>query len=309
MLSAIVCHVETVVDSGCDGALYACRFDFCFQAEDGIRVRDVTGVQTCALPISVANIDEVIALIRRAPNPQVAREELMAREWPAGDVKPLIELIDEPGRMVSDAGTYQLSETQAKAILELRLHRLTGLERDKIAEDLHALGDEIKELLFILGSRERLFEVLREELEEMRSQFANERRTSLEESELEHDIEDLIQREDMVVTVTNTGYIKRVPLSTYRAQRRGGKGRSGMSMRDEDFVSQVFVVNTHTPVLFFSSTGIVYKMKVYRLPLGSPTARGQAMVNILPLDQGETISTMMPLPEDETAWEDRKSVV
>ena len=256
------------------------------------------------LAIAVANIDEVIALIRKAPNPQEARDGLMARKWPAGDVVPLIELIDEPGRVVSAEGTYQLSETQAKAILDLRLHRLTGLERDKIADDLRALGDEIKELLAILGSREKLFELLRAELEEMRDQFATERRTSLEESELEHDIEDLIQREEMVVTVTNTGYIKRVPLSTYRAQRRGGKGRSGMSMRDEDFVSQVFVVNTHTPVLFFSSTGIVYKLKVYRLPLGSPTARGQAMVNILPLAPGETISTMMPLPEDEATWDD-----
>jgi len=256
------------------------------------------------LAIAVANIDEVIALIRRAPNPQVAREQLMEREWPAGDVTPLIELIDEPGRVVSEQGTYKLSETQAKGILELRLHRLTGLERDKIAEDLQELGDQIKELLEILSSRDRLYEVLRGELEAMRLQFANDRRTSLEEAEFEHDIEDLIQREDMVVTVTNTGYIKRVPLSTYRAQRRGGKGRSGMSMRDEDFVSQVFVVNTHTPVLFFSSTGMVYKLKVYRLPLGSPTARGQAMVNLLPLDQGETISTMMPLPEDEETWAD-----
>ena len=255
------------------------------------------------LAIAVANIDEVIALIRKAPNPQVAREELMARDWPAGDVVPLIELIDEPGRVVSAEGTYQLSETQAKAILELRLHRLTGLERDKIADDLRALGEVIKELLFILGSRERLFEVLRGELEEMRAQFANDRRTSMEEAEFEHDIEDLIMREDMVVTVTNTGYIKRVPLSTYRAQRRGGKGRSAMSMRDEDFVSQVFVVNTHTPVLFFSSTGIVYKLKVYKLPLGSPTARGQAMVNIFPLKEGETISTLMPMPEDEETWE------
>lgn len=256
------------------------------------------------LAIAVANIDEVIKLIRAAPNPQVAREQLMARDWPAGDVKPLVDLIDEPGRLVSEDGTYKLSETQAKAILELRLHRLTGLERDKIAEDLHALGDQIKELLTILGSRERLYEVLRGELEEMREQFGTDRRTSLEESELEHDIEDLIQREDMVVTVTNTGYIKRVPLSTYRAQRRGGKGRSGMSTRDEDFVSQVFVVNTHTPVLFFSSTGIVYKLKVYKLPLGSPTARGQAIVNILPLETGETISTLMPLPEDESSWDD-----
>lgn len=255
------------------------------------------------LAIAVANIDEIIKMIRAAPNPQVAREGLMAREWPAGEVVPLIELIDEPDRVVSDKGTYQLSETQARAILELRLHRLTGLERDKIADDLRALGEVIKELLAILGSRELMFDVLRAELEEMREKFANPRRTSLEEAEFEHDIEDLIQREEMVVTVTNTGYIKRVPLSTYRAQRRGGKGRSGMSTREEDFVSQVFVVNTHTPVLFFSSTGIVYKLKVYKLPLGSPTARGLAMVNLLPLQKGETISTMMPLPEDETQWD------
>jgi len=254
------------------------------------------------LAIAVANLDAVIAMIRKAPNPQVAREQLMAADWPAMDVKPLIELIDEPGRMVSETGNYKLSETQAKAILELRLHRLTGLERDKIAEDLGKLGEEIKELLSILGSREKLFGILTDELEEMRDQFANKRRTSLEEAEFEHDIEDLIQREDMVVTVTNTGYIKRVPVSTYRAQRRGGKGRSGMSMRDEDFVSQVFVVNTHTPVLFFSSLGQVYKLKVYKLPLGGPTARGQAMVNIFPLKAGETITTLMPMPEDEETW-------
>ncbi|MDH3335658.1 MAG: DNA gyrase subunit A, partial [Rhodospirillaceae bacterium] len=215
----------------------------------------------------------------------------------------LIELIDEPGRTVVK-GKYNLSEAQARAILELRLHRLTGLERDKIGGDLTVLGDEIKGHLEILGSREKLYGILRQELTEMKDQFATPRRTTIEENEFEADVEDLIQREDMVVTVTNTGYIKRVPLSSYRAQRRGGKGRSGMSTRDEDFVSQVFVVNTHTPVLFFSSTGISYKMKVYKLPLGSPTARGQAMINILPLQQGETISTLMPMPEDEKTWKD-----
>ena len=256
------------------------------------------------LAMAVANLDDVIKLIRAAPNPQVAREQLMEKAWPAKDVAPLIALIDEPGRVVSDEGTYMLSETQARGILELRLHRLTGLERDKIADDLTALGVDIKELLSILGSREKLFGILTDELEEMREQFATDRRTSLEDAEFEHDIEDLIQREEMVVTVTNTGYIKRVPLSTYRAQRRGGKGRSGMSTRDEDFVSQVFVVNTHTPVLFFSSLGQVYKLKVYKLPMGSPTARGQAMVNIFPLSEGETISTLMPMPEDEETWQD-----
>ncbi len=255
------------------------------------------------LAIAVANIDEVIALIRAAPDPATAREQLMGCAWPVGDVAPLIELIDEPGRGIVD-GTYSLSEAQAKAILDLRLHRLTGLERDKIGDELREIGGQIREFLEILSSRPKLLEVLRNELIEIRTQFATPRRTTIEDNEFEADIEDLIAREDMVVTVTNTGYIKRVPLSTYRAQKRGGKGRSGMAIKEEDFLSQVFVVNTHTPVLFFSSTGIAYKMKVYRLPLGTPQARGKAMVNLLPLNEGETISTIMPLPEDESAWAD-----
>ncbi|HSV29203.1 MAG TPA: DNA gyrase subunit A, partial [Candidatus Omnitrophota bacterium] len=253
------------------------------------------------LAIAVANIDQVIALIRSAPDPATAREQLMARDWPVGDVEPLIRLIDEPGRGIVE-GCYKLSEIQAKAILDLRLHRLTGLERDKIGDELREIGDQIKEFLEILSSRPKLMEVLRGELIEARNQFATPRRTTIEDAEFEHDIEDLIAREDMVVTVTNTGYIKRVPLSTYRAQKRGGKGRSGMSMKDEDFLNQVFVTSTHTPVLFFSSTGIAYKLKVYRLPLGAPQAKGKALVNILPLDEGETISTVMPLPEDESTW-------
>ncbi len=253
------------------------------------------------LAVAVANIDEIIRLIREAPDPSTARAALLDRAWPAEDIAPLIALLDEPDRGVEE-GLYRLSETQARAILDLRLHRLTGLERDKIAEDLRALGIEIEDYLGILASRERLRSLLREEIMEIREKFANPRRTVIEENEFEHDIEDLIQREDMVVTVTNTGYIKRVPLSAYRAQRRGGKGRSGMSTRDEDFVSQVFVVNTHTPVLFFTSNGMVFKLKVYRLPLGSPQARGKAMINILPLKDGETISTLMPLPEDESTW-------
>ncbi len=253
------------------------------------------------LAVAVANIDEVVALIRRSPDPAAARAALMERSWPALDVEPLIALIEDPAHGVKD-GEYLLSETQARAILDLRLHRLTGLEREKIGADLKALGEEIKEYLEILGSRARLLDVLRGELIEAKEAFATPRRTALVEHEVETDIEDLIQREDMVVTVTNTGYMKRVPLSTYRAQRRGGKGRSGMSTRDEDFVSQVFVVNTHTPVLFFSSTGIVYKLKVYKLPLGTPQARGKAMINLLPLDPGETITTLMPLPENEETW-------
>lgn len=253
------------------------------------------------LGVAVANLDEVIALIRSAPDPQTARDQLMARNWPARDVEPLIALIDEPGRRVVD-GHYRLSETQAKAILDLRLHRLTGLERDKIHQELTEIGTQIVEFLAILASREKLYQILRDELLEMRQEFATPRRTVIEDAEFEADIEDLIAREDMVVTVTNTGYIKRVPLSEYRTQRRGGKGRSGMSMRDEDFVTQVFVASTHTPIIFFSSVGIAYKLKVYRLPLGNPQARGKAMVNLLPLQQEETITTVMPLPEDEESW-------
>jgi len=255
------------------------------------------------LAIAVANIDEVIALIRAAADPAIAREQLMGRAWPADDVEALITLIDEPGRTVVD-GRYQLSDAQAKAILELRLQRLTGLERDKIHQELNEIGVQIAEYLLILSSRARLYEILREELVEMKTQFATPRRTAIEESEFEVDIEDLIAREDMVVTVTNTGYIKRVPLSEYRTQRRGGKGRSSMAIKDEDFITELFVANTHTPIVFFSSTGIAYKLKVYRLPLGSPQAKGKAMVNLLPLEQDETISTVMPLPEDETSWGD-----
>ena len=255
------------------------------------------------LAIAVANLDPVIELIRAAKDASEARTQLCAKRWPAMDVTPLIELIDEPGRGVDEDGTYQLSEEQAKAILELRLHRLTGLERDKIAKDLEEIVDRIREYLAILDSRDKLYSVLRDELVAMKEEFANPRRTEIIEGEFEQDIEDLIQREDMVVTVTHNGYIQRVPLSTYRAQRRGGKGRAGMKARDEDFVSSVFVLNTHTPVLFFSSRGMVYKEKVYRLPVGTPQGRGKALVNLLPLEEGEYITTLMPLPEDESEAE------
>jgi len=250
------------------------------------------------LLVAINNIDPVIELIRAAPDPATAREQLMARDWPATDVEPFIKIIDDPGHEVVD-GKYRLSETQARAILELRLQRLTGMEREKLAEETNELAARINGYLEILQSRDRLIEVMREELLEMREAYANDRRTTIEEAEFEHDIEDLIQREDMVVTVTHAGYIKRVPLSTYRAQRRGGRGRAGMSTRDGDFLSRVFVTSTHTPVLFFSTRGIVYEMKVYKLPLGSPTARGKAMVNLLPLEEGESISTVMTLPEEQ----------
>ncbi len=256
------------------------------------------------LAIAVANIDEVIALIRKAPDPATARSELMAKDWPAHSVDALIRLVDDPEYPINPDGTYRLSEFQARAILDLRLQRLTALGQNEIGDELTGLGDKILDYLDILSSRPRLIGIIQEELLEMKEKYANPRRTVIEENEFEHDIEDLIQREDMVLTVSHKGYIKRVPLSTYRPQRRGGKGRAGMQTRDEDFVTQVFVVNTHTPVLFFSSFGRVYKMKVYRLPLGSPTSLGKAIINLLPLEDGEVISTLMPLPEEEETWTD-----
>nr|WP_044549745.1 DNA gyrase subunit A [Azospirillum lipoferum] len=256
------------------------------------------------LAVAVANLDAMIELIRSAPDPVWAREEMMNREWPVHDVGPLIELIDEPGRGVSEQGTYRLSEVQARAILDLRLHRLTGLERDKIGAELTDVTDQIADFLATLANRPKLMGILRDELVEMKERFGNPRRTEIQDLEFEADIEDLIQREDMVVTVSQSGYVKRVPLSTYRAQKRGGKGRAGMSMKAEDAVSDLFVANTHTPLLLFSNRGMVYKLKVYRLPLGNPQARGKAFVNLLPLIDGETITTVLPLPEDEAVWAD-----
>ena len=218
------------------------------------------------------------------------------------DAGPLIALIADPRQRVTEADTCRLTDEQARAILELRLQRLTAMERDKIADELTGIVEQIKDYIDILQNRERLRSVLRDELVATREKFADARRTELGAAEFEHDVEDLIQREEMVVTLSHRGYVKRVPLSTYRAQRRGGKGRAGMSTRDEDFVSQVFVVNTHTPVLFFSTAGKVYKLKVYRLPQAAPQARGKALVNLLPLAKGETISTILPMPEDEDEW-------
>ncbi len=256
------------------------------------------------LAIAVANIDEVIRLIRTAPDPQTARERLMERDWPARDVEALIALIDDPRHRINEDGTYRLSLEQARAILDLRLQRLTALGRDEIKDELDKLAAEIADYLEILGSRERVQAIVREELLAAKEQFATPRRTEILESDADFEDEDLIQREDMVVTFTHGGYIKRVPLATYRAQNRGGKGRSGMATRDEDFVSRLFVADTHTPVLFFSSLGQVYKLKVWKLPLSAPQARGKALINMLPLDPGERITTIMPLAEDEASWAD-----
>jgi len=255
------------------------------------------------LAIAVANIDEVIALIRRAPDPATARSELMSRHWPAQDVAPLVALIQDARHVVAEDGTYMLSAEQAKAILDLRLQRLTALGRDEIGDELNGLGEKIKDYLDILRSRARIIQIIKDELNEIANAFGTPRRTEIIEYAGEVDDEDLIQREDVVVTVSHRGYVKRVPLATYRAQRRGGKGRAGMSTRQEDFVRRLFVANTHTPVLFFSSRGMVYKMKVWKLPAAQPQSQGKALINLLPLDQDEWITSIMPLPEDEDSWD------
>lgn len=255
------------------------------------------------LAIAVANIDPIIELIRKAPDRVVAKEQLMARDWPAESVAPLLAIVDENGSFVEGQTAYRLTDAQAQAILDLRLHRLTGLEREKIANDLNELAMQIKDLLDILGDRNRVLTIMREEMVAVRDQFKSPRRTSIEEGDSSVEMEDLIQREEMVVTVSMEGYIKRVPLCTYRAQRRGGKGRSGMTTKEEDIVQDLFVANTHCPVMFFTNKGIVYNLKVYRLPLGSPTSKGRPMINMLPLSDGEKVSTVLVLPEEGSDWE------
>ncbi len=252
------------------------------------------------LAIAVANIDEVIKLIRGSKDANEAREKLMEREWPASTAAELIALIDDPRHRMSSAGTAKLTAEQTKAILDLRLQRLTALGRDEIKDELDKLAAEIADYLDILRSRARIQSIVKDELKAVKDEFATPRRTVIAEAEGEVEDEDLIHREDMVVTVSHLGYVKRVPLSTYRMQRRGGKGRSGMQTRDEDFVSRLFVASTHTPVLFFSSLGRVYKEKVWRLPIAAPQARGKPLINILPIEQGELMTSILPLPEDET---------
>src|SRR5258708_4435078 len=252
--------------------------------------------------IAVANIDEMIRLIRASRDANEAPEALMGRNWPARAVEAMITLIDDPRHTVTEAGAYRLSAEQAKAILDLRLQRLTALGRDEIQAELDKLAKEIADYLDILRSRARIQTIVKDELKAVKHEFATPRRTVIIDQEGEMEDEDLIQREEMVVTVSHLGYVKRVPLSTYRAQKRGGKGRAGMQTRDEDFVSRLFVHSTHTPLLFFSSLGQVYKEKIWRLPAAPPQARGQALINILRLAKGENITTIRPLPEDETTW-------
>ena len=255
------------------------------------------------LMVALASIDTIIELIKKAPDTETARNKLCETNWPAAEVADFISLIDDPGHEVID-GHYRLSETQARAILELRLQRLTGMERDKLSDETRELADKIADYLDILGSDTRVSRVVLDELAATRERLSNPRRTEITDQLGDQDDEDLIQQEDMVVTVSHRGYIKRVPLSIYRAQRRGGKGRAGMKTRDEDFVTRLFVTNTHTPILFFTSRGMVYQLKCYKLPEAAPQSLGKAMVNILPIEPEETINTVMPMPEDESSWAD-----
>jgi DNA gyrase subunit A len=251
------------------------------------------------LALAVANIDEVIKLIKSSKDSEEAKKLLLEKKWQAKDIADLILMIGDPTDKSDEEGFYKLSIYQAKAILELRLQRLTGLERDKIVVELKEIVTSIVEYLSILRSRSKLMNIMKDEFVQIKEQFAVPRRTEILDIEINQDVESLIEREDMVVTLTNSGYVKRTTLSTYRAQKRGGKGRAAMSIKDEDFIRQVFVLNTHDPVLFFTNTGMVYQLKVYKLPLGNPQAKGRPIINLLPLSEGEQVTTMMPLPENE----------
>jgi DNA gyrase subunit A len=253
------------------------------------------------LVIAVTNLDEVVRMIRGSSSPAAAREALLARDWPVAEIAPYIKLVEAVEVEVT-GDSYRLSELQVRAILDLRLHRLTALGRDEIGNELQGLADSIAELLAILADRAKLFAVMREELVAVRAEFATPRKTDIAAAADGIDDEDLIEREDMVVTVTMQGYIKRTTLDTFRAQARGGKGRAGMATKDEDAVTNLFVTSTHTPVLFFSTLGKVYRMKVWKLPEGGAATRGRPMINLLPLAEGETISTVLALPEDEAEW-------
>ena len=249
----------------------------------------------------LSQIDEIIELIKSSSDPESARNLLCSKSWPAKEVESFIKLIDDPSHPIID-DHYTLSTIQAKAILELRLQRLTGMERNKLEKETRELSELINEYLILLSDKSKLTNLIQSELSEVLNRLDDPRRTEINDSAVDHDDEDLIQKEDMVVTVSHRGYIKRVSLSTYRAQRRGGKGRAGMKMRDEDTVTSLFVTNTHTPILFFTSSGIVYQMKCYKLPESAPQALGKPMINLLPINQEEKIHTVMPMPEDETSW-------
>ena len=256
------------------------------------------------LAIAVSNIDEIIKLIRSSKSPSDAKEKLMQKEWPAKEVKSLIELIDDPRHSLTKKGLCKFSDEQARAILELRLQRLTAIGKDDIENEMDELKKNIEDCLSTLKSKEKVIDIIKKELNEIKDNFSIPRRTEIVDYIDDVQDEDLIKKEEMAVTVSHSGYIKRVPLSTYRSQNRGGKGRSGMQTKDEDFVTNIFVANTHQPILFFSSTGMVYKLKTYLLPISSPQAKGKALINLLPLSEGEVITTIMPLSENEDDWKD-----
>ena len=262
----------------------------------------------CGLAVAVANVDEVVATIRASVDASEAREKLMTRRWPAHEIAPYIQLIDDPTHKMNEDGTYNLSETQARAILELRLQRLTQLGVKEVTDELEELAGKIKEYLEILGSRERIMEIISNEMTTVRDQFAVPRRTEIVDWAGDMDDEDLIEREDMVVTVTQSGYIKRTPLADYRSQKRGGKGLSGGGLKEDDVVTQLFVANTHTQLLFFTTAGMVYKLKCWRLPQGGRTSKGKAIVNILPIPQGVSVAAIMPVDRPEEDWDDLQIV-
>lgn len=262
----------------------------------------------CGLAVAVSNVDEVVATIRASADPAEAREKLMTRRWPAADIAPYIRLIDDPSHTMNEDGTYNLSEVQARAILELRLQRLTAMGVKEVTDELESLAAKIKDYLDILRSRARVMAIISAELQEVRDQFSVPRRTEIVDWAGDLDDEDLIEREDMVVTITSGGYIKRTPLADFRAQRRGGKGLSGMSTKDDDVVTRLFVANTHTQLLFFTTDGMVYKLKTWRLPLAGRNARGKAMVNILPIAAGVSIAAIMPVERPEEEWENLQIV-
>ncbi|WP_417724152.1 DNA gyrase subunit A [Salipiger sp.] len=262
----------------------------------------------CGLAVAVSNVDEVVATIRRSADASEAREALMARRWPAHEIAAYIRLIDDPTHTINEDGTYNLSELQARAILDLRLQRLTQIGVKEVTDELEELAKKIKEYLDILGSRERIMEIISNELIAVRDQFAVPRRTEIVDWAGDLEDEDLIEREDMVVTVTQSGWIKRTPLTEFRSQRRGGKGLSGMATKDDDVVTQLFVANTHTQLLFFTTDGMVYKLKCWRLPQGGRTSKGKAIVNILPIPAGVSIAAIMPVDRDEEDWDDLQIV-
>ena len=259
------------------------------------------------LMVAITSIDEVITLIRSATDTETAKKSLISRAWPVSEIEEFIKLIDDPEHVVKE-GKYYLSEIQAKAILELRLQRLTGMEREKLTQETKEISNKITEYLKILSSREVLLNILKSELLSTKEKMDGVRRTFISDHAIDADDEDLIQQEEMVVTVSHRGYIKRVPLDSYRAQRRGGKGKAGMKTRDEDFVTRLFIANTHTPILFFTSAGIVHQLKCYKLPVTSPTSMGKAMINLLPISTDENIQTIMPMPNETEKW-DSLSVV